>query len=258
VPNIYNFNENEIIAFALILFRVSAFIVVWPILGTSRIPNQIKILFALSITFVFYSLIKKEEISNLDNFFLIYLSIKEVVVGVILGFLVRIIFFCFQVAGEIISISIGLSNAQVFNPQLSSTETHMTRLMIVMVTIFYLSVNGHHYFIQAFAQSFQFFPITESGINLSVFINSIDLMKQVIEIGLKLSAPVLLSIFLINISMAVLGKAVPQINVLITSLPVNIFVGYLVLIIVIPVLVNDMNFILHLTSDFMFKFVKGF
>jgi flagellar biosynthetic protein FliR len=76
--------------------------------------------------------------------------------------------------------------------------------------------------------------------------------------AMKISAPILISILFMNVAMAVMGKAVPQINILITSLPVNFLTGFLVMFVVMPLLLWQMSELLQMTTEEVFKFIKSY
>src|SRR5690606_5611667 len=158
------------------------------------------------------------------------LSVKEIFVGVSLGYLARMFFFAVSIAGQIMATSIGLASAQLYNPQMGSQTTSVEELKVILASMFYLGIQGHHLFISGLAESFNFPPLGRLARSFGGLEQMGVLVQQVMEIGVKISAPVLISILFVNIAMAVIGRAVPQINVLITSLPVNILVGLFILI----------------------------
>src|SRR5262249_39284936 len=153
--------------------------------------------------------------------------------------LARLFFFAFQVAGELVSLSVGLSSAQMFNPALGGTATSLEQLYVAFATLFYLSVNGHHFLLSGLVDSFRIVQISPELINTHEFKNTALLVKQVVEVGLKFSAPILVSILVVNVVLGVIGKTVPQMNVLVTSFPINILVGFVILIFTLPLMIDQ-------------------
>ncbi len=259
MPDIYKFSETEIIAFFLILLRISAFIVSWPVFGSPTVPNTLKILFSLALAFMLMPVINYSAVNaNFDSYSLIGLSIKEVAVGVCLGYLARMFFFAVGMAGEIASTSIGLSSAQLFNPQMGAQVTAVEHFKVILASLFYLGMQGHHLFLSGLVDSFNLVPMGFLTFSFKGFIEMGRLAQEVMEIGVKISAPVMVSILFMNVAMAVIGRAVPQINVLITSMPVNILVGIFVLMISLPLFVWQMDSLLEFTSIRMFQLLKTF
>jgi flagellar biosynthetic protein FliR len=259
VPDIYKFSEYEIIAFFLVLVRSSAFIVSWPVFGVPSVPNQLKILFALAIAFLLFPILDRSLVgANFDSYSIIGLTIKEAFVGVILGYLGRMFFFAIGIAGEIASASIGLSSAQLFNPSLGGQSTSIEQLKVILGSLFYLGIQGHHLFLSGLVDSFRLSPLGDLSFSFNGFIQMGTLVQQVMEIGVKMSAPVMVSILFMNVAMAVIGRAVPQINVMITSLPVNILAGLFVLIISLPLFVWQLDGLLEFTGIRMYELLKTF
>ena len=84
------------------------------------------------------------------------------------------------------------------------------------------------------------------------------MVQDIIELGLKFSAPVVISILVVNLILGVIGKTVPQLNVLVTSFPINILIGFVLLMITLPMLMDQMGDYLELSTTRVFEFVKAF
>ena len=254
---VYDFNEFEILAFFLVMMRMSAFVVSWPVFGVPNVPNTLKILFALLLSMLIFPVVDHSALNEeLLSTQIMILAVKEVFIGLVFGYLARCFFFAIRIAGELISITIGLSSSQLFNPAFGGQVTSIEQFKIVIASLFFLAINAHHLLIGGLIDSFRVIPLSGELLNLSHF-NSIGIfMQEIMEIGFSLSAPVLISIFFVNVGMAVIGRTVPQINVLITSLPVNILVGLFVMTVSIPLLIWQMEGLMELTTTRLFAFVK--
>jgi flagellar biosynthetic protein FliR len=259
VPEIYRFSEVEIIAFFLVLLRISAFIVSWPVFGTPTIPNVIKILFGLSVGLVIFPVINYGAVrADFDSFNLIALSVKEVFIGVSLGYLARMFFFSVSIAGEVAATSIGLASAQLFNPQIGAQSTSIEQFKVILASLFYLGIQGHHLFISALVDSYNIVPVGHLGLSFAGFAKMGQFAQEIMEIGVKMCAPVMVAILFMNVAMAVIGRAVPQINVLVTSLPVNILVGLFILILSLPLFLWQMNGLIDFSAMRMFQLLKAY
>lgn len=256
MPN-FGFNESELLTFALVLLRVSAFIVTWPVFSAFAVPHQLKVLFAVLITMVIFPVVSRTglttEVLSQEIF---WLALKEVVTGVCLGFLTRLFFFAVTCGANLIATSAGLANAQIFNPTMGATTTVVEQFYVAVATLLFLSINGHHIFLSGLVQSFDAIPLT-AGIDIAVFKDSGLVLQAVVEAGIKLSAPVMVVIFFLNVAMGIIGRAVPQINVLVTSMPVNFMAGILVMLVGIPAMVFEMDHQMVEFADMMFKFMNA-
>lgn len=254
----FNFNMTEVMAFSLVILRVFAFVVAWPVFGTNFIPNVIKVLFGFSLSLVLFPVIKWQGIeADLESMQFMTMAAREAAIGLCIGFLARMFFFAVSIAGNIMSTSFGLTGAQLINPSFNEYTTALDQFQILLATLFFLGINGHHLLISALHSSFDILPLGAPQFNTAAFGSLGDVVGEIVLMGLKMSAPVLVAILMMNAVMALMGRAVPQINVLITSLPVNIIVGLVVMLVALPLMVSEMSTILEMTSVSLFKFLRA-
>ncbi len=252
-------NENEILAFALVLIRVTSFLVSWPVFSVYSVPNQAKVLFAVLLATLLFPAIGREGLSGVDlGHEIVWLSVKEAAVGLALGFVTRMFFFAFSIGGNLVSTYVGLGSAQVFNPSLGAQATTMEQFYVAVATLIFLALDGHHIFLEGLAKSFEIAPLSMAGVNLGAFQAATRFVTDVCVAGIQISAPVMAAVFLMNVFMGILGRTVPQINVLVTSLPANILVGFGVMILSLPVLVPETEGIMRSMAEHLFVMMKSF
>ena len=157
-------NEVQILMFGLILLRMSAFVVAAAVFNSQSISAPLKILISLVFTIVVFRTVATNEAlvrlseSQAD---LLLLASREVLIGIVLGFVTRLFFFAVTMAGEIVSVSMGLGQAQVFNPMMGSMSNAMEQFYSVIATLIFLSLNGHHMIILGIVESFTSTPIAQ-------------------------------------------------------------------------------------------------
>lgn len=257
MAGLYQFPEGQIIAFALVLMRIIAFVVTWPVFGSANVPVTLKVLLALILAMMVFPTLHFENtdlIAMGDQ--IIMMSAREIFIGFSLGFLMRMFFFAVSVMGEIVSVTMGLSAAQLYNPAMGSQSNVVEQFELILATLFFLSFNGHHIFISGMVQSFTTVPVASMSLNYHAFATIGSAVQEIIVIGLKMSAPVLVAVFMTNIAMGVLGRAVPQINVLVTSMPVTVMLGLVILVITTPLFVSEMGGLVNVMAEHFFQFMK--
>ena len=258
LPSFY-LSDTEILIFGLILIRVSAFIVAWPVFSVYSVPNHCKVLFALALAIVLMPTVPRAGLTTSSlNEDIMWLAGKEVLVGLILGFMTRLFFFAINIGGNLVATSTGLMNAHIFNPSMNTQTTTVEQFYATIGTLLFLALNGHHYFIQGLAESFIAIPLSLRGIDLAIFKDSGMILQIVTEAGIKISAPVLVAIFVVNVAMGIVGRAVPQINVLVTSMNVNFMAGLIVMIVAIPALMLELDHQMIEFAEAFFKFMRAF
>ena len=268
------FSETEIMAFALIFLRVSAFTFVWPVFSIYNVPAHVKVLFSLILAVLMFPLISRADfnIQTLGDD-VVWLAAKEVLTGLCLGFMTRLFFFAVSVGGNLIATSSGLANGQLFNPALDAPATTIEQFYAILATLLYLALDGHHIFLTGLAESFQVLPVGNSASfspavtgtefaspleqMLGRFKDSGVIVQLVVEAGIKISAPVLLAMFLLNVVMGIISRAVPQVNVLMTSMSVNFMAAIMVMLLAIPALVLQLDHEIIAFAEQFFRFMKS-
>jgi len=249
-------NESAVVIFVMILLRVSSFLLSSSIFNSMQIPTPVKILFSLCLTLLIYES-NKNIIIPVDGVVVFY-AFKEVFIGLALGMLTRFFFHAIAMGSEMISMSLGLNAASAFNPISGISSNLIEQFQGLLAVLVFLSIQGHHLLIAGITQSFEFIPITTMSLKMSGLSEFVFWSKNLFEIAIKVSAPVVSSLFLVNLSMGILGRAVPQINVFVTSFQVTILVGFLVIFISMPLFLNEMVQILDMTQTEMYKFMRSF
>ncbi|MEQ1875901.1 MAG: flagellar biosynthetic protein FliR [Bdellovibrionia bacterium] len=253
---VYNFSQAEILTFILVLLRVSVFLVSWPVFGTSYIPAPAKVLTGFILATLLFPFAGRLEAPLIEQYFF-WLIFREAFIGLALGFLARFFFFAISICAQVVSDSIGLSSIQLLNPTTEDRGSAVEQFYAILATLFFLTLNGHHIFISGLAKSYEFLPLSLRGLDMSVLISVGAIAQTVMVIGIKLAAPVFISIFCMNIAMGIIGRAVPQINVLVTSMPVNVMAGLAIMIISIPLLMVGMGELLNETIAGVFGIMKN-
>lgn len=254
---IFQFSEIQILTFALIFLRITAFVFTWPIFSAETVPMPVKILLSLLLSICLFPVQSFNLPQELINDHIISLAAKEIIIGLMIGFLTRLFFFAVNVAGELVSISSGLTSAQLFNPAMGSQTQVLEQFQFSLAAMLFLFLNGHHFLIGGLAQSFSIVPISMNEIKFDQFQNVAMLGQEILFMGLKLSAPVVGTILIVNVAMGVLGRAVPQINVFTTSLQVTIIIGLGVLFWTLPLLIPEMDVLIKQLTSHMFSFMKA-
>ena len=112
---------------------------------------------------------------------------------------------------------------------------------MIFASLFYLGVNGHHFLLTGLVDSFRLVPVSADLMKTGQIKNIALFVQQIVEVGLKFAAPVIVAILVVNLVLGVIGKTVPQMNVLVTSFPINILVGFVILMFTLPLMVDQMG-----------------
>lgn len=257
--NLLQINQFQILAFALVFFRCLGFFLSWPIFSGANVPAPLKALFSLLVGFICFTVVEPASYPKVTQYqTLLALGVKELLLGFTMGFLTTLVFHAVAIAGELISMAMGLSAAQIFNPSMNMQQSSVNQLYYFLAAFLFLALRGHHYFLIGLSESFQLVPLNVLLPRLSTLGEFTLLGQKILQVALYLSAPVLVSILLVNFSLGIMGRAVPQINVLITSLPINALLGLGMLIVILPFFVDSMRTQIAEFSEILFGFLRVF
>jgi flagellar biosynthetic protein FliR len=231
IPNNINteFLAPYITNFLVILLRSSIFVTLIPIIGGKELPGQFRIGFAVFIAVLLTPVVKVEIHENS----ILMLIVKELLVGFAFGFTIRVIFMAVNLAGQLMSQSIGLSAGSVFNPEMGQS-TQISEILGTISMLYFLVLDVHHEVIYIFVKSYELLPAGQLSIE-SVIPVVLTLGNKMFVLALKIGAPVIVGLLITNILIGFLSKVAPQMNIYFIALPLNIFVGLLLIIMGLPV-----------------------
>ncbi|HAU59214.1 MAG TPA: hypothetical protein DHU78_04435 [Opitutae bacterium] len=221
---------GEIVVWVLVFLRTGAFFLGIPLFAGKLIPVKVRTAFGLLFSILINPLVPANL--ELANHFAgaILLSLNEICIGLLLAMTVRMIFFAVELAGHLISYEIGLMASNSVNPLLGSTDSTITTLLYYFSMLIFFVAGIHYDVLKAFILSFEILPIGSYFLSASPMVEYAREVSNVFVIGTLIAAPFIALNFMINISFAVLGKAVPKMNVFMTSFSIRILSGLVLLV----------------------------
>jgi flagellar biosynthetic protein FliR len=233
--DIAGFGIEKLITFVLVLTRTAAIFSVAPIFGSGQVPLQAKVVVSVGISLVFVSL-SHPVLSVVDALTMVFLIVKELVVGLIIGFVVLLIFTAIQVAGEIIDIQSGFNFATMLDPVNGAQTAVAARLHYLLAGLLFFVTNAHHMMIRGLADSFALFPVGSVVLDPAICRGILGMFGMLFGIAVRIASPVLATVFLADVALVLLARAVPQANLLIVGLPLKLGAGIIGLLVTLPVL----------------------
>ncbi|RJQ45429.1 MAG: type III secretion protein [Nitrospiraceae bacterium] len=215
--------------FLIILIRSSIFVSLLPVIGGKELPGQFRLGLAVFIAIMMTPVVKVEISENTIPL----LILKEALIATALGLSVRFLFMAINLAGHMVSQAMGLSVASIFNPEIGQT-TQISEAFGIMAMLYFLVMDAHHEIIYIFVKSFELLPSGQLNI-MPVIPEVIALGNKLFVLALKIGAPVVVGLLLSNLLTGFLYKVAPQMNIFFITLPLNIILGLLIIILSIPV-----------------------
>ncbi|MGG0411531.1 flagellar biosynthetic protein FliR [Peribacillus simplex] len=244
-------------AFLLIVVRVTTFFVAMPIFSYRSIPVQHRVGLGIFLAWIMYYTINAPVLELDVTFYL--LIMKEALVGLFIGFAAYMILSAVQIAGGLIDFQMGFSIANVIDPQTGAQSPLMGQYLYTIALLFLLSTNGHHLLLDGIFYSYQFIPIDQLFVPFGDH-TLIEYLAKAFMIAFQMSIPVVGSIFLVDVTLGILARTVPQLNVFVVGIPVKIIAGLVVIILVMGMMMTVVtqlfNFLL-LTMRQLMQLIGG-
>lgn len=214
---------------AVILARVGGVMVFAPFFGSPIIPAPVRAGLAVALSVMLFPFLEGSIAppppGQLD--FVLWLC-RELLVGLVLGFVGQMFFGGLQLAGQIMGFQMGFSVVNVIDPQTQVETSVLSTLQTAVGVLVFLAVNGHHWFVQAIVDSYHLLPgsprVSETLVSQLVISSG-----QMFILGLKLAAPIIVCLFMVDVLLGILGRAAPQIHILIVGMPAKSLMGFVFL-----------------------------
>jgi len=234
---VIGFSDQQFIGFLLAFLRIVAVLSVAPILGSSSVPVRVRVFLGLLLTIAVLPLLRSgHQLDKLSLLQMWPLAMKEVAVGLFLGFNAKFMFESFQFAGRLISTQMGLGVANLIDPDNGQPVTPIGNIYSMMAIVFFLTLNGHQMIIAALYKSFEFVPVYSLNlINAAAKSKMLLMFNQLFVTGIKLAAPIMATLFLIETCMAIMARIVPRMNIFFIGLPLRLGVGLMIIIASMPI-----------------------
>ncbi len=226
VSNLQTFLTTGIFAFIMTFVRMGAIIMIMPGIGNSYVPVHIRLFFALAFSFVLFPMLMAKIPSPLPGTFMLFvLILMEFVIGLFIGTVSRVLLAALDVAGMVISTQSSLANAQLFNPAFAGQGSVIGAFITLAGTLLIFETDLHQLLIMAMIRSYELFPlgqVPDVGSMAALLIKEVGLAFQV---GIQITAPFIVLVLLLYIGMGVMSKLMPQVQVFMIAVPIQIWLA---------------------------------
>jgi len=218
---------SDFLSLFFIFIRIGTIFAIVPFFNAEIIPRRITTTIAFFLSLVLMPVVPPVQIRPEQLNILVFLSIvlQQVLIGAALGLAVDVIYSGIQIAGEIIGFQMGFSIANVVDPMSGISAPIISNVLYITAFLLFFTMQGHHMLIKAMVDSFAVIPLGEFRAHPEFMMSVLAYASQMFVIGVKISAPVVGILLLINVAFAVIARALPQMNVFIMAFPVTIAIG---------------------------------
>lgn len=222
-------DTSRVLIFALVLTRVSGIVIMSPVFGGGDIPMQVRALFAFALSLLIMPsqwMIEIAEPTNLTAFAI--LIVTELIIGLSLGLGLNIFFSGVAVAGELIGQLGGLTASQIFDPISGDQSPLLSRMMNYLAITVFAAVGGLRVLLASLLDTFESLPPAEGVMHSSIAYSLVLLLSVSFSLALRIAAPVMVAVLVTMLVIGLLGKTLPQLNLMSVGFGINSVVMFIV------------------------------
>ena len=215
------------------LTRILAMISSSPVLGNKQIPARVKLGLSVLIAIIIAPTIGEMPPVSIGSPQGLLIMIQQIIIGVAMGFTMRLIFTAVEMAGELAGLQMGLGFASFYDPVNAVHSPIVAQWLGMVAALAFLSINGHLYMLSALAESFRTLPVGNM-ISSHGFHAVASWGGSIFAYALQISLPILAALLITNIALGILTRAAPQLNLFAIGFPITLAIGFLVLMLSMP------------------------
>ena len=227
--------------------RIGAFLMVMPLVSSSCVPVRVRLLLAVALTIVVAPIVPPTATQEVLSAAGLVTVIQEIGIGVVLGFLVQLVFDAIALGGQVIGMSMGLGFAVFLDRARGINIPVLGQLFMMLGMLVFLSLDGHLAVIELLARSFRAWPIAESGISPQILSELLSWTRQLFVFALKISLPAITAILVVNLSFGIMSRAAPTLKLFAVGFPVAMLLGFAVIFLNMGVLLENVSSFLMLS-----------
>lgn len=237
-----------LISFIWPLTRILGLIMVAPVFGHSSVPRRVKIGLGVFIALILAPTLPPMPDVGLGSWHGLFILIQQLLIGMAIGFIMRVVFAAVEAAGEIVGLQMGLGFASFFDPQSAGQTIVISQFFNLLAALLFLAVNAHLLLLGILAESFKSLPISPQPLSTAGFYSVANYGSVVFSVGLQLALPLIAILLMTNLALGILTRSAPQLNIFAIGFPITLGVGLIALDITLP----------YFTPQFEHMFQNGF
>jgi flagellar biosynthetic protein FliR len=249
---------SDAVAIGLVFSRLIGFFISFPVINSQFVPPNVRIMLVIAFSFFIFkfSYINVPKIEDFQLSIIFFLVLKELLTGFLLSTITQIFIAIFSYTAEIIGYFMGLTIANLFDPTFGQISV-LDRFYILLFYLLFFITGAYQYFIAGLVKSFEIIPLFEFKISGNVFQYIFEKSSLIFFLSLKMAFPFIVVLLLLNVALALVNRLIPQINVFIVGLPLQIFIGLLALSIGASAVVYYGSSVMNIFTETFLKAIKS-
>jgi len=239
---------SEIIAsYLLVFFRIAAFVSILPVFNSKTIPLTSRIGLSLFITAIIVPGLPNNYTIDPFSISTVVLIANQILIGLLIGFSVRIIFSALETGGYMIGQTMGLGFAQMMDPANGVTIPVVSQFYTVLATLVFLLLNGHLLMLGVLVESFSTIPVGGDGLSNDGLWKLIEWSSWIFKGAVMIALPAVGALLIVNVAFGVMMRAAPQLNIFTIGFPISLMLGLFFIFITLPMFLPQFTQLLDST-----------
>ncbi|NIA53661.1 flagellar biosynthetic protein FliR [Massilia sp. TW-1] len=218
------------------LTRILGLVAAAPVFGNTAVPILIKTTLGVLLAAIVAPTLPAVPAVDPTSWAGILIVAQELLIGMAMGFAMRLVFAAIEFAGEVASTTMGFSFATFFDPTSAGRSSAISQFLALVATMAFLAMNAHLVLIEALVESFFTLPISASPMSVTAPLEMVRWGSRVFSAGMQIAMPMVAAMLIANIALAILTRAAPQLNLFGIGFPITLGAGFLVISLTIPYL----------------------
>lgn len=218
--------------------RIGGLLLTAPVFSSKSLPIRARVSLALALSVLVAPLLPKIPAVDFLSLESLLIMLNQVIIGITIGFVLRLVFGVFVLAGQIFAMQTGLGFSMMNSPQDGVQVTVVGQFYVIATTLMFLSLHGHLFLIQLLVESFDKIPIGLHGINIQAFWLIVNWGSDFYRHAVMVVMPAIAAMLMINFSFGIMAKAAPQLNPFSVGFMMTIIFGFVILYLTLPHLLD--------------------
>lgn len=226
---------HSVTAMAWVFLRVTGLLLVAPVFGANVVPARVKAVLALALTLMIAPLAPAPVDLELWTGAGLLAAAMQLAIGIALGFVIQMVFDALVLAGQTVSMTMGLGFAMMIDPERGASTPVLSQFLLILGMLIFLAIGGHILLIETLVDSFRWAPVG-APLPLDGVWSLVLWGGRIFESGLVIALPAVVSLIVVNLAMGVVSRAAPQLNLFAVGFPAAMLFGFAILLLSLPAL----------------------
>lgn len=258
MEDLLNWQLARFTAFLLVLVRVLAVLSVAPVIGSRSVPFPVRAALSLGLALILSAGLPQVGLAYASGLGLLWAALQEALFGIAIGFVALLLFEALQVAGEVMGVQVGFALADIVDPITSENVSLLGQIYYLLATLVFVLIGGPMMIVRSLYASLLAAPPGTALASPESALAVVELFSVVLLAAVQFAAPIVISMLLVSIAMGVIGRTVPQFNILFVGIPMRMLLALGVMILALEYTVYHLVRVLEQLPEEISPIIAGF